>query len=314
MTDLRRMNAFRDVQIAMDFQKMAENGYLDEEFTMYGCVYLDHGQRKYLISSEEIKIAEFIENSLEMGYWPSPLEKLTRVCHVPLGEHEEIANGVKTALAKKLQEMYPAEFLREFEAEYKEKGSDRAAVYLRQYVMGIVNCFSCEKVEMADNLRHLAYAGKVIDAKTNEELQKIIDKEKDKMKDDIIAKDLLFKTLNTVMYEKNGQIRYVTNARKEWAINKKNSLRNEGCIASPVYTVTYWHNNQQSLDEVQARHKEHYLRALDEDYFALVKQIYQCDCGISKTELAQMRERAAAKYGESVRKMLDFYESKWFLQ
>ena len=56
MTNVKMMNAFRDVQIAMDFHKMAENGYLDEEFTMYGCVFLEKNQRQYLISNEEKEI------------------------------------------------------------------------------------------------------------------------------------------------------------------------------------------------------------------------------------------------------------------
>lgn len=314
MTDLRRMNAFRDVQIAMDFQKMAENGYLDEEFTMYGCVYLDRGQRKYLISSEEIKIAEFIEQSFEQGYWPSPLEKLTKVCHVPLGEHEEIADRVKVSLAHRLQEMYPVEFLREFAEKYNNIGTDAAKVYLEQYVRGIVNCFSTEKVEMADNLRYLAYVGKILNEKTNAEFKKIIEKEKLKMKDDIIARDLLSKTLNTVMYEKNGQLRYVTNARREWALNKKNSLRAEGCIVAPIYTKTYWYNNQQPLDAVQERHKKNCLKALDENYFALVKAIYSCDCGITSEKWTQIKAEMLKKYGESVEKMLNFYQNRWFLK
>lgn len=68
MTDVRRMSAFRDVQVAMDFQKMAENGYLDEEFTMYGCVYLENNKRKYLVSSEEGEIVEFVRQAVKKEY------------------------------------------------------------------------------------------------------------------------------------------------------------------------------------------------------------------------------------------------------
>ena len=70
MTDARRMSAFRDVQIAMDFQKMAENGYLDEEFTMYGCVYLENNERQYMIISEEGDIVKFIQNTVKGRRYP----------------------------------------------------------------------------------------------------------------------------------------------------------------------------------------------------------------------------------------------------
>ena len=56
MTDLRRMTAFRDVQLAEDFKKMAELGYLDHEFTVHGIVYWQNGTRNYVISSDEIVI------------------------------------------------------------------------------------------------------------------------------------------------------------------------------------------------------------------------------------------------------------------
>ena len=52
MTDLRRMTAFRDVQLAEDFKKMAELGYLDHEVTVQGIVYWQNGTRNYVISSE----------------------------------------------------------------------------------------------------------------------------------------------------------------------------------------------------------------------------------------------------------------------
>ena len=47
------MNAFRDVQLAEDFKKMAELGYLDQEYTVYGIVYWKDGIRNYMISSDD---------------------------------------------------------------------------------------------------------------------------------------------------------------------------------------------------------------------------------------------------------------------
>ena len=79
MTDLRKMNAFRDVQLAEDFKKMAELGYLDQEYTVYGIVYWKDGIRNYMISSDEAQVWEQVKNLLLQNIYPSPVKQLTKI-------------------------------------------------------------------------------------------------------------------------------------------------------------------------------------------------------------------------------------------
>lgn len=312
MTDARRMSAFRDVQIAMDFQKMAENGYLDEEFTMYGCVYLDNDERRYLVSSEEGEIIAFIQNAAKAELYPSPIRQLKEVCHVPLGEREAIGNQVKIRLAQKMQEDYPLEFLRKFNQWCEQPASNAAFVTLYNYVSALKNCFSLERITLAENLILLAYESKKLTADSYRVLMEILEKEKAKMQDDIIEKNTSSKTLHTIEYEADdGNIRYVTNARMEWIAQKKNTLKRKGNIVSPIYSRVYWYNYQRKLDDIQKMHKENYLKALNDDYFALVKEIYRYPAVFDREQFAKMQQMIQSKYSVACQEMLNYYGCLW---
>ena len=301
MTNVKMMNAFRDVQIAMDFHKMAENGYLDEEFTMYGCVFLEKNQRQYLISNEEKEIVEFIHDALKNGIYPSPIQKIREVCHVPLGEKETIGNQVKIRLAQKMQREYPLEFLLEFEKLCQQTNSDAAFASLKSYVGALKNSFSAEKLSLAENLILLAYESKKLKNESYQALMHILERERRKMQDDIVEKNILSKTLHTVMYETStGDIKYATNARIEWVEQKKNTLKSKGNIVSPIYSRVYWYNNQFRLDDVQELHKKNYQRALNKDYFIFVKEIYNYPAVLVQN-----------KYSTACQEMVNYYGYLW---
>ena len=53
----------RDIQVARDFGRKAELGWMEVEFTVYGCAYLDPIENKvlYRVSSHAEDIYQFIE-------------------------------------------------------------------------------------------------------------------------------------------------------------------------------------------------------------------------------------------------------------
>ncbi len=79
MTDLRKMSLFRDVQVALEFQQMAAQGYVDTEFTMYGTIYYTDDQRQYMISANAPRIIDFIDTDIDQGYLALPLCTLPTV-------------------------------------------------------------------------------------------------------------------------------------------------------------------------------------------------------------------------------------------
>ena len=58
--NLQMLIQLHDEVVAEEVGKMAELGYFDVEFTMYGCAYLECGKRYYKVSPEAADIYQFI--------------------------------------------------------------------------------------------------------------------------------------------------------------------------------------------------------------------------------------------------------------
>lgn len=312
MTDLRRMSVFRDVQVAMDFQQMAAAGYIDTEFTMYGCAYWEAGKRHYVVSSEEGDVWQFIEDCKRLGRCPTPLQSLKKVCPVPLGQKEAIADEVKVSLAEQLQKDYSAEFMQAFAQLAEVPNSNTAYTLVQKAVQAVLSTFSEEKLRLAEDLLLLAYARKVLTQESFAQLGRVLAHERDNLLEDVVAKDILHRNFYTIMYEAApNQHKMLTNARREWILQKKAKLQLEGKVVTPIYTGSYWYNNQQSLEAVKARHQEKCQQILSADYFAFVKAIHQCQGPFEKEALEAAVRDVGARYGGKALAMLEGYVRSW---
>ena len=153
MTDLKHMSLFLDVQVALEFQQMAEEGYLDTEFTMYGTIYYQDGQRHYLVSADEEKIIDFVEAAALQDIHPMPIQSLTEVCPVPLG---------------------PLAFLELVEDLASVPNTDDARPLLETICHAVKNTFDREQIDLAQQLITLAYAGKVLQKDTCQQFLQFI--------------------------------------------------------------------------------------------------------------------------------------------
>lgn len=287
MTDLRKMSLFRDVQVALEFQQMAAQGYVDTEFTMYGTIYYTDDQRQYMISANAPRIIDFIDTDIDQGYLALPLCTLTETCHVPAGERERIANEVKVRLARKLQTEYSVQFMRLLARLNKREGNDMAKPLLTSLCKKYANTFSADRLDVLEQLVRYAYRRKVLTSASYEEFQAWFSEERENLADDIIPKDIMSKTWYTLTYEdRPGHKKQLTNARKEWAYNKKIALEKEGKIVAPVYAHTYWYNNQNGMmEDTRDQHQALCRKLLDDEYWEAVREIAGYPAFISAEDL-----------------------------
>lgn len=314
MTDLRRMSVFRDVQVAMDFHQMAELGYIDHEFTMYGCVYWENNTRQYIMSSHEGDIWQFIDEGKWSGRCMTPVESLKKVAPVPMGQKEQMALKVKIDLAWQLQRDYPAEFMAAFANIQAAENTDTARPILEKVCKEVTCTFSEENLSLAEGLVLMAYDSKVLSESSFKKLMAVLSHERDMMLEDTVAKDILQKQFFTIMYEAApGQYKKLTNARKEWVLQKKFKLENEGKLVSPIYSGCYWYNNQQSMDTVKERHLASCQRMLTDEYFAVVKAIAACAGPFDQHWLDTKCQALAQTYGDKAGEMLNHYRARWHI-
>ena len=275
MTDLRRMNAFRDVQVAEDFKKMAEMGYLDQEYTVYGIVYWKDGTRNYVISSDEAKIWEQIKQLLLQDIYPSQIKQLTKICHVPVGEEERIATEVKVALAEYLYHAYPAEALQKIASVLQTIENENLFREIEGYCKQVEGCFSADEIYLARALIEFSYIHKNITEVQYRDLLMWLKYEEKNIQNDIVRKDIIEKTFYTLIYSDNrGKKKFATNARKDWIYKKTSQLMQKGIIVAPFFAATYWYHYHDMLDQVKTQHEEKTKKLIDGTYFEIIEKMF----------------------------------------
>ena len=314
MTDLRRMSAFRDVQAALDFQQMASLGYIDTEFTMYGCAYWAQGQRQYVISSKEADIWRFIEEGKKEARYTTPIASLTKVCPVTMGQKEAMANKVKLDLAQQLQADYPAAFWAEFVPWTAVAATDTARPIVEAICQEAAAAFSQEQLTLAEEAVVLAFDSKVLSKASYQQLMALLAHERDKLLEDVTAKDILEKHFYTLLYEAApGRLKRLTNARREWIQQKKSQLEKEGKLTAPILAKTYWYNNQQTLDDVKSWHEAACDRILTEDYFAQIRAIAACQGPYQAAAYWAAGKEVRQKYGGKAWQMWTICARRWHI-
>lgn len=312
MTDIRSMYLFRDQQVALDFQKMAAEGYIDTEFTMYGITCYQNGERHYLVSSDETRILDAIEKAIKKHMCVLPLQSLTETCPVPLGEKEMIAHDVKIHLAKRMQLLYPSIFLEQLQTFFDEDGKDWALPALANICKKTANTFSAERLVVVESLIVYAYQHKALSHAGYRDLCTWLEKEKENLQDDIIPKDIHCKTWYTLTYEDHpGHMKQLYNASREWTHHKKEKLESEGKIVAPIYSHTYWYNNETTVTDLRTKHAEHCKALLDEDYFQIVRSIASFPPAVDQKRFNAFLAECTEKYGHAANDALQAYGRYW---
>lgn len=119
---------------------MVEMGCFAQEFTVYGTAFYEEGKRRYMVSSDEAKIADFVQSAAHAGVFPTPLSQLTMSVVVPAGCAEEVGRAVKKRLARELAELYPLGYFQLAAALMDTAPNDRAESdlwALRQSLEGV---------------------------------------------------------------------------------------------------------------------------------------------------------------------------------
>ena len=160
--NLETMMKFRDLQVAEDFAKMVELGYMEQEFAVYGCAYVKEGKRWYYTREDDGRARAYQMEMRQQGCYPTGVQLLQKTCQVPLGQQEAIAWALKRQLAQAMQADYPLVFLTRLNEWGEKPNTDSAYEIMAEmwsqaassYDAGVLQCFA--------GLLALAFKGKVL--------------------------------------------------------------------------------------------------------------------------------------------------------
>ena len=273
--NMQMMMKFRDLQVAEDFSKMAELGYLDKEFTMYGAAFWQGDKRHYIVTGDLDKLYDFDGRCLEEQIYLTPLLTLTKVCPVPSGCDDDIARTVKVDLAKKLSDVYSDGFFAAAaDLSQAAEATDAARGAFDAWQEQLEGIFAEEKLQLFEGLARYAFSRRILTEETYRGYQYWLRQTRREMEDDVVVKDLFERTFYGYAQWTSGQKpRYITNANKGSVYRKWRQAQLDGQEVTPIFAKTYWYNYTYTVNDARDAFKAAIQTILGPDYLALAQKL-----------------------------------------
>lgn len=309
------MVAIRDLKCSWDIAEMAALGKFEEEFIVYGCCYVEDGQVFYRMSTQEDEMYLFVEQCMERGVYPSPVQSILNRTLVPSGMQDEYLYKTKIMLAKQMQEQYPSELLKQFAilAEIDENNS--AAELLYRIKKSLVGCFVRERLELVQGIILFAYQQKKLTRQTYQDLQQWLAYVYRQMEDDVVIKKNVQRTFYGLAYRNEaGKVKYFTNARKSEVYKRREQLLCQGIWTTPIVQKTYYFEQQPNLSQIRTEFIQQMGQWMDDDYWQVLDTINQLSTGILPVQWKKLQEQSVLERNEVVEEYFKFYQHMWQLK
>lgn len=309
------MVAIRDLKCSWDIAEMAALGKFEEEFIVYGCCYVENGQVFYRMSTQEDEMYLFVEQCMERGVYPSPVQSILNRTLVPSGMQDEYLYKTKIMLAKQMQEQYPSELLKQFAILAEIDENNNAAELLYRIKKSLVGCFVRERLELVQGIILFAYQQKKLTRQTYQDLQQWLAYVYRQMEDDVVIKKNVQRTFYGMAYRNEaGKVKYFTNARKSEVYKRREQLLCQGIWTTPIVQKTYYFEQQPNLSQIRTEFIQQMGQWMDGDYWQVLDTINQLSTGILPVQWKKLQEQSVLERNEVVEEYFKFYQHMWQLK
>lgn len=314
--NLETMVKFRDLQVAEDFAKAAELGYMDKEFTVYGVAYFEENQRWYFVSDKWNYIDDFVVAKERDGRLITPIMVSITTCQVPFGEDEKVKQNLKRELAIKLQKNYPEHFFLTLNEWGNKPNTDEASALLKGLWEKVSICYDYDQLQCYENLLDLAYTGKVLTITQYQIFVRALKDVYEQMIDDVVITDMFEKTFYGVAYffYTEKQIRWYIDAKKQQVKRRKEELEQQGAIVSPLFIKNYGYNYVYKLADARNDFAIELQQKMGEAYMNLVDMIMQMPTKIERDTFLKEIETLKNDGNILAAQMMQLYGYRWHIR
>lgn len=301
----------RDLQAAEDVGSRARLGWFDVEFNFYGTAWREHDEMNYLISANPVKIYDFAMDKLAEDIYCAPVETYRKKCSVPSGTEDCMAMNLKILQGRTLRNRYPEAFLLEFHDAFATAANDAGKVLLDGWQEELDGLFEEEPLNLFEMFVDHAYTIKNLTKPVYTDYKQWLKDVHSDMDDDIIVKDIYYKTLFSLRYTDNGCQKTAINAQKDRLYNKRYMLMKRGIRPTIIYGKTYWYNTDYRLSDCRADYETYLASDIMENFNYDVDSINRLPSAVDHDTYWQRAEQWIGKYGEGIKAYLDYYAVMW---
>lgn len=302
----------RDIKQAASVSRMIELGKFPQEFTAYGCCFVENGQQKYFISAQAELVYDFIYAGGQHDYYPSICQEMNRFFLVPSGCQDYFAQQVKLELAKQLSVSYPQRFMAELDQFAKRYANDAAEPVLSHLQQRLWGKFRTDELQLFGALVKRAYRRKNLLPRTYEQYICWLDGQLHQLADEAVVKDIFEKTLyGVVYYNQAGRRISYFNADRATMYRRFEDAEAKHGLVSPLFQKTYWYNYQYRLYDVRKDFAEHLNHLLDDTYFTYLKALLQQSSAVPGADYQDFCQKMVRDHGPRTAALLERYGLWW---
>lgn len=301
---------FRDFKVAEDVAKMMEMRRFETEYTMYGRMFFENSERRYIISSSEDKIIDIAENRQNFAKNPLPVIKHTLRINVPAGNEEEITRFVKLKLAEIIRNSYTAEFLEQFLYLCQTPHDNAADEILSELAERLAGVYRKDNLQLFEGMLDMAYQAKHLLTDCYERYVKWLSEEYKQMEDDPLPTEQFIKNMYGIGYKQDGKYKTYLNAEKGKVYQKKYALEKSGILASQVWSKECGYNYEKTLSDIRKEFDDHLKEEFDATYFAYLAKIKSLPTAINAADFAKW-QFCAEQGSQAMKNAVKMYALKW---
>ncbi|MEE0434521.1 MAG: hypothetical protein UDB11_03825 [Peptococcaceae bacterium] len=245
--------SLRDVSAAQMVNALAEVGYFDNEYNVYGCAFWYENKVHYIVSDDYNAICNFKKKAVWEDIYASPVWKREIKDSFLEGMERRHILKLKLELAKELYNAYPASYFKERVAENYQ---DSAYDILKDWQQEIDGYFDEDELILFEEAVRCAYQGHKITPEHMKSFRFWIKHVRMQMTENIEKKDRFSRTLYGFAYENEGKILYVSNANQKVIYERKEEVVAKGLFVTPIFEKEYWYHQSEQLYKLRGLFEE----------------------------------------------------------
>lgn len=301
----------RDLGAVDEVGLRAQLGWFDKEFRYYGTAYLQNGEEHYLISGNAMRLYDFVEDQLENGVFCTPVETYARRCPVPSGAEDYMARDFKLQLGKRMQALYPEEFLTDFQCAFSDVASDAAEPLLSWWRESIDGLFESEYLDLFELLLHQAASAKLLKPLTRYRFRQWLDDVRGDMSEDLVVKNNCRQDFYSLSYVDGGKRKRNINAQKDQLYLLTGKLLKRGIRPSPIQGKTYWFSRSDRPVTARRSYESWLQSPLMEFFIDQAEAINRLAPAIDAERYEEKRMEWLNEYGRQIDGFLGYYKMRW---
>lgn len=301
----------RDVQVALDVRKMAELGYFDVEFTMYGTAYLVREEMNYRISSNADHIYHFIETAGLEDIYCANIMTITKKYKVASGTKEDKETAVKFMLAKQLQQNYDIQFFKQLRATVELVRDNSAYDVLQEFQEKITGTFDENMLYLYSELVKSSYINLQLNRDSYNKLIAWCNIEKRNIGEMPKQKDLFEKDIYGIAYETEQGYQYFENGLRENLYKKKIALLMQGTVCTPIFPYKCCYNYKYRLVDSRKDFQKKLTELMNTDIFECIDKISSRKKKMSIENYTILLSECEKSYGIESARTMEKYLKQW---